>query len=80
LHISDPYFNKLWHVDEHVILIILGSGLHEKSLGLNMLGNCKHWEWWKIPQNKKHYFFLFGGVGHDGDASYGDGGKHTQRH
>lgn len=45
-----------------------------------MLGNCKHWEWWKIPQNKKHYFFLFGGVGHDGDASYGDGGKHTQRH
>jgi hypothetical protein len=49
------------HVDEHVILMILGSGLHEKSLGLNMLGNCKALGMVENPTKQKTllYFFWF---------------------
>jgi hypothetical protein len=80
LHISDPNFNKLCHVDEHVILMILGSGLHEKSLGLNMLGNCKALGMVENPTKQKTLLFFVWGGGRNGDASYGDAGKHTQRH
>jgi hypothetical protein len=63
LHISDPHFNKLCHVDEHVILMILGSGLHEKSLGLNMLGNCKALGMVENPTKQKTlFFFVWGGA------------------
>jgi hypothetical protein len=100
--------------------MILGSGLHEKSL--NMLGNCKALGMVENPIKQKTLFFCFcfsgGGGGGDGnvdppivfggnntqkknkfffvvcggggggrpppprkgDASYGDAGKHTQRH
>jgi hypothetical protein len=59
VHISDPYFNKLCHVDEHVILMILGSGFHEKSLGLNMLVNCKALGMVETPTKQKTLFFCF---------------------
>ncbi len=59
LHISDPCFNSLCHVDEHVTLMILGSGLHEKPLGLNMLGNCKALEMVENPTKQKTLLFCF---------------------
>jgi hypothetical protein len=63
--------------------MILGSGLHEKSL--NMLGNCKALGMVENPIKQKTLFFCFcfsggGGGAGNGDASYGDAGKHTQRH
>jgi hypothetical protein len=41
--------------------MILGSGLHEKSLGLNMLGNCKALEMVENPTKQKTLLFCFCG-------------------
>jgi len=63
--------------------MIMGSGVHEKSLGLNMLGTGEALEMVENPTKQKTLFFFFWwGVGGPMVmlAGYGDAGKHTLRH
>jgi hypothetical protein len=39
--------------------MIMGSGVHEKSLGLNMLGNCEALQMVENPTKQKTLFFCF---------------------
>jgi len=39
--------------------MIMGSGVHEKSLGLNMLGNGEALEMVENPTKQKTLFFFF---------------------
>jgi len=63
--------------------MIMGSGVHEKSLGLNMLGTGEALEMVENPTKQKTLFFFFwwgGGGPMVMLAGYGDAGKHTLRH